>query len=264
MRKPRLSFAWGFFVWVAFAGLAVAQSTGAAEWKVLSRSVQVQLETTESELSKLKLDVRWSFGKLEEEIRSTRESADRWQDTANRESDPEKTIALGFRDGDNYHIKILIEIEQLLKEVSRIDEALEGDQKLLRLFEKTLDEFAESLKGAKANRAQVSRLRETIALFQNDLLVSGDAIVDLKKSLTEQAATQKEHDEKVRALLAELGDPQDRVKTFEKGLVKSALQADEIQADYLVIVSNHATRTSQIFLKTGDTLNIQERIVNLQ
>jgi tetratricopeptide (TPR) repeat protein len=265
MRKTRLSFAWGFFVWVLFAGLAVAQSTDAADWKVLSRSVRAQIEATESELSKLKLDVGRSFGKLEDAVGSTRQSADRWQDTANLESDPEsKAIALGFRDGDNYHVKILIEIERLLKEVSRIDEALEGDQRLLRLLEKSLDDFAESLQGAKANGAQVSRLRETIALFQNDLLVSGEAILDLKKSLTDQAATQKEHDQKVQALLAELGNPEDRLKSFEKELVKSALQADAIQAGYLAIVSDHARRTSRIFLKTGDTLNTQERIVNLQ
>jgi DNA repair exonuclease SbcCD ATPase subunit len=265
MRKTRLSIACGFFVWVAFAGLAVAQSTGAAEWKVLSRSIRVQIENTESELSELKVDVRQSFGVLEEDVRSTRKSADQWQEAANLESDAQRRVfALRARDGKLIHVQRVIEAERLLSELSRIDEGLEADQKLLASFQKTLEELREDLKGDKANPQQLSELRKLAALFENDLTNSRQSIVDLRQGLTERESMLTEQGEKIRARLAELGDPQDRVKQLEKDLVNEARASNRVDEIDLAMIIDQIARTSKILIKTIETLKTQEQIVDFQ
>jgi chromosome segregation ATPase len=224
----------------------------------IARSIRADISAQTNDLLELKTDMRRSFDTLHENILRARQDADRWEQTARQEHDPDmQTVQLGFRDDDRSHGESLAAFEGLLIDAAQIGERLESDLNLLESNQGNLDSIAQNADKSRPKSTQILDALKLLELLQNDLVVSAKLLVALKTTISSHADTLKEYERKVQELLAGLGSPHDQLKRWQRELVRSTLSQNRIQAQHLAIIATDGARLSDILGKMGSTQRSQ-------
>jgi len=264
MRAVPLRFGSNVMPCVAIVLLALpVPANTAAQWQTQSSGIRREISAHENELMTLKMDMRRSFGTLREGTSQAQQDAYKWEQTGRQERDPSmQAVLLEFRQTSLSHASFLGAIEQVLVDAAQIGEQLESHVKDLTLCQGILDDIAQSAGGGKPKSSRIRDAYDLLLLLQKNLANSAKALANLQTVMTEHSRTLKDHDRKVSALLAELGSPQDRVRQFEKEVVKTELANNRLQAKYLGLVASHAVRLSDMLMKIAETEKTQQRFVD--
>ncbi len=156
-------------------------------------------------------------------IEADDESA-KWAHQANSEGDAQmKAIMYRFRDAFASHSQQLTAIGQPLRDLADTGEKLELLVKLLHVLQSDLAQAVQGEVAPGKTRSALAGTKQGLDLLLQDLAVSAERLRISRDQLGGHAAALLQFDKKVRQLLTFLGDPQDRIRKWEKQVVQTEL-----------------------------------------
>jgi len=199
---------------------------------------------------------------LEQSVRDARTLADNWEQIAAHESDDKiKAAVFRLRDGELSDASELTKIGELLRETGQLGDDLESNEKLLASLQDSVEGIVEGSNGAKPAPTELNDMSESLTLMRRLIASSRPRLVYLMQTALARASLLTEYDKKNRALLAGLGNPQDRIKHLEKDSVEIELACDETKLRFLEMIGGYGVRVAKILQGMGATLKIQQDIV---
>lgn len=237
---------------IALSGHPLSSTHGASASEELKRAAGY-IVSAEQELAGLKASVLASFKSLQYRVIDADEQSDKWVQLGKLEGDARmKAINYGFRDAFRSHAKHLTEIVEQLRDLGRIGERLESNVKLLRVLQANLEQIARGQLALGKARSLLASTKQGLDILQQDVFLSVAMAKNNHRGLSAQASSVLEHDKKVRQLLAGLGNPQDRIKDWEKQLIETELDNNTTEAKELATVSSLGARIASVLTTIGN------------
>lgn len=206
------------------------------------------------ELTELKANALVAFESLQRQLIDSDEQTDNWEKLAKLEDDPRmKSILYGFRDAWRSHSNELKHILERLDGLGRIGERLELNVKLLTSFQRDLEQIVEGKLAPGKAHLLLSSTTQGLNLVQQDTMVSAKTLNESEKSLSVQTSSVLDYDKKIRQVLANLGNPQNRVEKWKKQLVETDLDNNTKEAKGLATVSLLGSRIAGVLITIGNT-----------
>jgi hypothetical protein len=194
--------------------------------------------TAEHELAEAKASALRTFASVQSRVIEADAQSEKWERLANLEGEARmKAINYGFRDAFASHSRGLAEIVQALRDFSRLGEGLESRVTLLRTLQGDLEQVVGSNASSRNTRSLLSRTKEGLGLLQRDLTLSAEQLKFSRNKLSDLTIASRQYDRKVRQLVAFIGDPQDRIKQWEKQVAQTEVDNNSKEATELANVA---------------------------
>jgi hypothetical protein len=220
-------------VCVVLSGHPLSSAQRAPDTGAIKRSA-ADVAAAEQQLAGLKADVLAAFKSLQDRVTYAEAQSAKWVQLGRRETDASmQVIEYAFRDAFGSHAKQLTQAIGSLRDLGSLGERLESDVKLLRIAQAALEQMARGQVAPAKVPALVADAKRGLDLVQQDVSVSLKILQDAQKQLRAQASSVLDYDKKVRQLLSSLGDPQDRIRQWEKQVVQTELDNNTREAKEL-------------------------------
>ncbi len=245
--------------YVALSGMIMVMNSHAAA-ESDSFIAAGQIVSAQRDLSSLKPDVFNAIATLQRSTVDAQVQSEKFASFGNLEGDLKmKSIDLAFRDGFASHAQNLAGIQQLLVDLGHIGEQLETN---LKLSTALLADFEQMSGGHGQISSSVNSVKEGLHLLQNDLVISGIKLENLKHSLVGQVSAVSKFDGGAKQLLANSGSPQDKIKKWQDEVIKTAIEQNKSEAAQLSTVSSLAARMAQVLLALSEAVKAEQRAVD--
>jgi ankyrin repeat protein len=231
------------------AGPASADEASAAE--NLKRAA-AQIASAEQDLAEAKTSALGTFKTLRSSAIDADKESDKWKELADHEGDPGmKSITYGFRDAFRSHSNQLAQIEEELRELGRIGERLDLHVKMLSALHAGLEQVVQGKLAPEKQGSLLVSTKQGLSLLQQDVFLSAKMLKNSEKGLSAHTSSVLGYDKKVRQLLADVDDPQEQIKKWEKQLMETQLANNSSEAKELATVSSLGARIARVLTTIG-------------